>query len=186
MDGWMARMRSLSLQTTREADRSFVQLAFKFLLLSPLLKSCLTAAAPRRVANQSENGFLPSFLHSLCRPTRRCCRPRPRKSFVRFRRRRLRRFWRQRQQSRQQTCSFVCMDVDVVRGSWLNRTPHHTHMCSRVYPSSSLKSSPDPFSEQTEQCNGRYSILESQCSSPSSHARICRSGASIHDAHKFF
>ena len=87
---------------------------------------------------------------------------RPRKSFVRFRRC----FWRQRQTDRH-----VCM----ARGSIGHRTTRICVVECIPLPSSSLKSSPDPFREQTEQCNGRYSILESQCSSPSSHARICRS-----------
>ena len=61
-DGWMdgAHALALSLQTTREADRSFVQLAFKFLLLSPLLKSCLTAAASPPI-NPRTASFLPSL-----------------------------------------------------------------------------------------------------------------------------
>ena len=75
-----------------------------------------------------------------------------------------------------QTCS-------VARGSIGHRTTRICVVECIPLPSSSLKSSPDPFREQTEQCNGRYSILESQCSSPSSHTLICRPGASIYDVH---
>ena len=136
----MARCRSRRRSPNNEAA---VQLAFKFLLLSPLLKSCLSAAAP----------INPNPLPSPVRPAEEVfCEIPPLLLAAKTDR---------------QTCS-------VARGSIGHRT---TRICVAEcipLPPSSLKSSPDPFREQTEQCNGRYSILESQCSSPSSHARICR------------